>query len=78
MARIPQGNFGQAIARPAPQVNMAAGDPIGGCEVSAAAFAHMLHALSAVAPTALLLEGGYNLDATAAAVEASSSKNASS
>lgn len=29
MARIPQGNFGQAIARPAPQVNTATGDPIG-------------------------------------------------
>jgi acetoin utilization deacetylase AcuC-like enzyme len=47
-----------------------AGDPIGGCDVSAAAFAHMLHALTAVAPTVLLLEGGYNLDATARAVEA--------
>jgi len=47
-----------------------AGDPIGGCEVTPAAFAHMLHALSAVAPTVLLLEGGYNLDATAKAVEA--------
>lgn len=29
MARIPQGNFGQAIARPAPQVNLRTGDPIG-------------------------------------------------
>ena len=29
MARIPQGNFGQAIAKPAPQVNMRIGDPIG-------------------------------------------------
>ena len=48
----------------------ASGDPIGGCDVTPAAFAHMLHALAAVAPTVLLLEGGYNLDATAEAVEA--------
>jgi hypothetical protein len=33
--------------------------------VSPACFAHMTHLLKGVAPTLLLLEGGYNLDATA-------------
>ncbi|KAI8463818.1 MAG: hypothetical protein J3K34DRAFT_388866, partial [Monoraphidium minutum] len=48
----------------------AAGDPIGGCRLTPAAFAGMTAALMRVAPVALLLEGGYNLAATAAATEA--------
>ncbi len=47
-----------------------AGDPLGGCRVSPAAFGHLTALLSAVAPSVLLLEGGYNLTATAAATEA--------
>ncbi|KAG2497934.1 hypothetical protein HYH03_004196 [Edaphochlamys debaryana] len=46
------------------------GDPVGGCSCSPAVFAHLTHLLASVgAPVGLLLEGGYNLDATAAAVE---------
>ena len=48
----------------------AAGDPVGGCCASPALFAHAARALAGVAPCAFLLEGGYNLDATAACVEA--------
>jgi len=48
----------------------AAGDPIGGCRVSPACFAGMAHALAGVAPVAAILEGGYNLTATAAGVAA--------
>ena len=48
----------------------AAGDPIGGCRLTAAAFARMTAQLAEVAPAALLLEGGYNLSATAEATEA--------
>ena len=46
------------------------GDPLGGCRVSPAAFGHFTALLSALAPSVLLLEGGYNLSATAAATEA--------
>lgn len=46
------------------------GDPIGGCRLTAGAFARMTEQLAALAPVALLLEGGYNLSATAAATEA--------
>ncbi len=46
------------------------GDPIGGCRVTPEGFAHMTAALKAVAPIVLLLEGGYNLAATASATEA--------
>ena len=46
------------------------GDPMGGCHVSSAGFAHMTALLKAVAPLAVVLEGGYNLAATAAGVEA--------
>ncbi|KXZ56688.1 hypothetical protein GPECTOR_1g62 [Gonium pectorale] len=47
------------------------GDPIGGCECSPAVFAHLTYLLAGVAPKGLglLLEGGYNLSATADAVE---------
>ncbi|GLC51515.1 hypothetical protein PLESTB_000510800 [Pleodorina starrii] len=48
------------------------GDPIGGCSCSPAVFAHLTHLLSGVAPRGglgLVLEGGYNLSATSAAVE---------
>ena len=48
----------------------AAGDPMGGCHVSSAGFAHMTALLGAVAPLAVILEGGYNLAATAGGVEA--------
>ncbi|EIE24210.1 histone deacetylase, partial [Coccomyxa subellipsoidea C-169] len=47
-----------------------AGDPIGGCRVTPEAYAHMTAMLGAVAPLAVLLEGGYNLTATAAGCEA--------
>ncbi|GFR41478.1 hypothetical protein Agub_g2169, partial [Astrephomene gubernaculifera] len=46
------------------------GDPLGGCRVSPAAYGHFTALLSSLAPTLLLLEGGYNLSATAAATEA--------
>ena len=46
------------------------GDPMGGCHVTAAGYAHMTALLKAVAPLAVILEGGYNLAATAAGVEA--------
>ncbi|CAK0772037.1 hypothetical protein CVIRNUC_003922 [Coccomyxa viridis] len=46
------------------------GDPIGGCRVTPEGYAHMTHMLGAVAPLAVLLEGGYNLRATAAGCEA--------
>jgi len=48
----------------------ASGDPIGGCHLTPEAFAHMASMLQSVAPTVALLEGGYNLIATAAATEA--------
>ncbi|GLC67694.1 hypothetical protein PLESTF_000595500 [Pleodorina starrii] len=48
----------------------AEGDPLGGCLISTAAFSHFAALLSALAPTVMLLEGGYNLTATAAATEA--------
>jgi histone deacetylase 6 len=40
------------------------------CRVTPEGYAHMTHMLSAVAPLAVLLEGGYNLQATAAGCEA--------
>jgi len=45
----------------------AAGDPIGGCEVTPAGYAHMTHMLMPLAEgkTVLVLEGGYNLESTA-------------
>ncbi|KAG2497971.1 hypothetical protein HYH03_004232 [Edaphochlamys debaryana] len=46
------------------------GDPLGGCRVSPAAYGHFTRFLCGVAPSVLLLEGGYNLTATAAATEA--------
>ncbi|GIL72427.1 hypothetical protein Vretimale_4232 [Volvox reticuliferus] len=48
----------------------AEGDPLGGCRISTAGFSHFAATLSALAPTVMLLEGGYNLIATAAATEA--------
>lgn len=47
----------------------AEGDPIGGCHVSPQCYAHMAAGLQAHAPTVALLEGGYNLKATAACTE---------
>jgi len=47
----------------------AKGDPIGGCLVTPEAFGHFTAMLKVVAPLAVLLEGGYNLTATAASVE---------
>ncbi len=41
------------------------------CNVTSAGFAHMTALLAPIAPLALLLEGGYNLDATAKGTEAS-------
>ncbi|KAG1678202.1 hypothetical protein FOA52_016139 [Chlamydomonas sp. UWO 241] len=46
------------------------GDPIGQCRVTPEGFGHMTAMLKVVAPTVLLLEGGYNLNATAEASEA--------
>lgn len=46
------------------------GDPIGGCRVTSECFGHMTSMLQAIAPLVLLLEGGYNLKATASATEA--------
>jgi hypothetical protein len=46
------------------------GDPLGGCRLSPAAYGHMTALLVPLAPLVLLLEGGYNLAATAASVEA--------
>src|SRR5579871_6037544 len=45
----------------------AAGDPIGGCEVTPAGYAHMTHMLMPLAEGKLVLtlEGGYNLESTA-------------
>lgn len=39
--------------------------PAGGCAISPACFANMTYMLQGVAPVMMLLEGGYNLDATA-------------
>lgn len=41
------------------------------CNVTSAGFAHMTALLAPIAPLVLLLEGGYNLDATARGTEAS-------
>lgn len=46
------------------------GDPLGGCHVSPACYGHMTALLQPLAPLVLLLEGGYNLAATSASVEA--------
>lgn len=43
--------------------------PAGGCNVSPECYGHLTHMLKTLAPSVLLLEGGYNLDATARAVE---------
>ncbi len=40
------------------------------CRLTAEGYAHMTALLGAVAPLAILLEGGYNLGATAAGTEA--------
>jgi hypothetical protein len=48
----------------------AAGDPIGGCNLTPECFGAMTAALMPVAPTVLLLEGGYNLRSTALSTEA--------
>jgi histone deacetylase 6 len=47
-----------------------AGDPIGGCNVSPAAYAHMTAMLKPLAPVELLLEGGYNLTSISLSTEA--------
>ncbi|KAL6765253.1 hypothetical protein V8C86DRAFT_1034492 [Haematococcus lacustris] len=43
----------------------AEGDPLGECHVSPALYAHMTQMLLGIGPLVLLLEGGYNLAATA-------------
>jgi hypothetical protein len=48
----------------------AAGDPIGGCNLTPECFGAMTAALMPVAPTVMLLEGGYNLRSTALSTEA--------
>lgn len=48
----------------------AAGDPIGGCCLTPECFGQMTADLMSVAPTVLLLEGGYNLLSTAVSTEA--------
>jgi len=48
----------------------AAGDPIGGCNLTPDCFGAMTAALMPIAPTVLLLEGGYNLRSTALSTEA--------
>jgi hypothetical protein len=48
----------------------AEGDPVGGCHVTPECFAHMTAMLKSVAPVVMLLEGGYNLSATATSTEA--------
>jgi hypothetical protein len=48
----------------------AQGDPIGGCDVTPACFGQLTGLLMGVAPVVLVLEGGYNLRATAEATEA--------
>jgi len=48
----------------------AEGDPIGGCNLTPEVFAHMTAMLQMIAPTCALLEGGYNLLATAVCTEA--------
>ena len=62
--------FGPDLIVVAAGYDAADGDPMGGCHVSSAGFAHMTALLKAVAPLAVVLEGGYNLAATAAGVEA--------
>lgn len=48
----------------------AEGDPIGGCTLTPACYAHMTALLKGIAPMVLMLEGGYNLSATAQSTEA--------
>jgi hypothetical protein len=48
----------------------AEGDPIGGCCLTPECFGSMTAQLMAIAPTVLLLEGGYNLLSTAVSTEA--------
>jgi hypothetical protein len=47
------------------------GAPARWCRLTPECYAHMTALLGAVAPLAVLLEGGYNLSATAAGCEAS-------
>jgi hypothetical protein len=47
-----------------------AGDPLGGCNVSPAGYAHMTAMLKPLAPVELLLEGGYNLTSISLSTEA--------
>ena len=62
--------FGPDVIIVSAGFDAAAGDPLGGCRVSPECFGHMTALLQPVAPLALLLEGGYNLAATARGVEA--------
>eukprot|EP00884_Botryococcus_braunii_P020661 jgi/Botrbrau1/7279/Bobra.0318s0016.1 len=48
----------------------AEGDPLGECKVSPGCFANMTQMMVKLGPTALFLEGGYNLKATAECTEA--------
>lgn len=51
-------------------VGAVAGDPIGGCNVSPAGYAHMTAMLTPIAPVEVLLEGGYNLRSISLSAEA--------
>lgn len=48
----------------------AEGDPIGGCCLTPECYAHMTALLIRIAPSIILLEGGYNLVSTAVSTEA--------
>ena len=56
--------FGPELVLVVAGFDAAKGDPLGGCEVTTAAFGHMTHLLMPLAEgrLALCLEGGYNLD----------------
>ena len=62
--------FGPDIILVSAGFDAAAGDPIGGCNLTPECFGAMTAALMPIAPTVLLLEGGYNLRSTALSTEA--------
>ena len=66
----PPAEFAPDIVIISAGFDAAEGDPIGGCHLTSQCFAHMAAQLQLVAPTVALLEGGYNLMATAAGTEA--------
>lgn len=62
--------FGPDLVLISAGFDAAAGDPIGGCNLTPECFGAMTAALMPIAPTVLLLEGGYNLRSTALSTEA--------